>query len=289
MIFYLKKLDIFFFTFVLLTSLLIVAGWSKVVNPIELLTVRVVIILVVFVLLAIDKKTENRIIQLIRNTYPLILTGYFYQETAFYNKFLFSDLDPLLEKVDFALFGFQPSLIFSERATSLLFSELMYFGYFSFYLLIITFVMVFYFFKNDKFLETVFYFTSSFYLFYLFFAFISSAGPQFYYPSPENVLPKAFIFDKIMHFIQHVGEQPTGAFPSSHVGISIIFLILMRKASELIYWISIPIVFLLILATIYIKAHFVVDVIGGILFAPIILYLSKQIYGIIPEKQFKGF
>lgn len=289
MIITLKKLDIFFFAFVLFTSLLIVVGWSKVVNPLELLMVRLAIILVAFLLLVIDKKTENKIIRIIRYTYPLILTGYFYQETAFYNKFLFSDLDPLLEKMDFVLFGSQPSLVFSEYFSNLLISELMYFGYFSFYLLIITLVMVFYFFKNDKFHEVVFYFTSSLYLFYLFFVFFPSAGPQFYYSWPENALPKAYIFDKLMHIIQHVGEQPTGAFPSSHVGISIIFLILIRKASVLVYWISIPIVFLLILATVYIKAHFVVDVIGGVLFAPIFLYLSKRIYRSIPEKSLKSF
>lgn len=288
MIISLKKLDIFFFAFILLTSLVIVIGWNTVVNPFNLLIIRLAIVLIVLVLIAIDEKTGNKIIQLIRNTYPLILTGYFYQETAFYNKFLFSDFDPLLEKMDFTLFGFQPSLVFSERFSNMLFSELMYFGYFSFYLLIITLVIVFYFFKNDNFLETIFYFTSSLYLFYIFFAFFPSAGPQFYYPWPENALPKAYFFDKIMHIIQHVGEQPTGAFPSSHVGISIIFLILVRKASELVYWISIPIVFLLILATVYIKAHFVVDVIGGVLFVPVVLYLSKRIYEIIPEKSFKA-
>ena len=285
----LKKLDIFFFAYLILTSLLIIAGWNKAVNPLDLLMIRLVIVLGIFVLLAIEKKTTSKIVQLIRYTYPLILSGYFYQETAFYNKLFFSNLDPLLEKLDFALFGFQPSLIFSERASSLLFSELMYFGYFSFYILIIIFVVVFYFFKNDEFIKTVFYFSASFYLFYLFFAFFPSAGPQFYYPSPENVLPKAFIFDKIMHFIQYIGEQPTGAFPSSHVGISIIYLMLVRKASVTIYWISIPIVFLLILATVYIKAHFVVDVIGGVLFAPIFLFLSKRIYWSISEKSLKGF
>ena len=289
MIFSLKKLDIFFFVFILLTSLLIMVGWNKAENPLDLLLIRLVIVLAVFVLLAIGEKTQSKIIHLVRNVYPLILSGYFYQETAFYNKFLFSNFDPLLEKMDFALFGFQPSLIFSERFSNLLFSELMYFGYFSFYLLIISLVLVFYFFKNKKFVETVFYFTASFYLFYLFFAFFPSAGPQFYYSSPENILPEAYFFDKIMHFIQVVGEQPTGAFPSSHVGISIIFLVLIRKVSVSVFWISMPIVFLLILATVYIKAHFVVDVICGILFVPVILYLSKLIYGIIPEKAFRIF
>jgi len=288
-IFRLKKLDLFFFAYILLTSLLIITTWNTAVNPVDLMINRIAIILVIFVLLTIENKSESKIIQLIRNTYPLILSGYFYKETAFYNKFLFSDLDPLLEKMDYALFGFQPSLLFSERYSNLFFSELMYFGYFSFFILIITLVLVFYFFKKDKFTETVFYFTSSIYLFYLIFAFFPSAGPQFYYPSPENELPKAYLFDKVMHIIQIVGEEPTGAFPSSHVGVSIIFLILIRKVSVLVYQISVPIVFLLILATVYIKAHFVVDIIGGILFAPVVLYLSKQIYRVILEKSFKGF
>jgi membrane-associated phospholipid phosphatase len=157
----------------------------------------------------------------------------------------------------------------------------MYLGYFSFYILIISFVFISFFKLKKDTEELLFKLTASMLLFYLFFCFFPAAGPQFYFPSPEKNLPSAYVFDKIMHFLQKA-EQPTGAFPSSHVGISLIILILMRKRVSKYFIIALPFVIILILSTVYIKAHYAVDAIGGILFAPIILYLSGVLYKKIP-------
>lgn len=81
-----------------------------------------------------------------------------------------------------------------------------------------------------------------------------------------------------MHFIQNTAEQPTGAFPSSHVGISIIILLMAKKKAPVFYKIAWPFVILLIFSTVYIKAHYAIDVIGGLLIAPFILYLSDFLY-----------
>ncbi len=154
----------------------------------------------------------------------------------------------------------------------------MYFAYFSFYLLIIGFTLYIYFLNKKYFYKAVFILSTSLYIFYLIFSLIPSAGPQFYFSSPENILPDAFIFDKIIHLIQRVTEQPTGAFPSSHVGISIIILMLSKKNAPQFFKLILPITIALIFSTIYIKAHYVLDVIGGIIIAPIILYLSDFLY-----------
>ena len=119
-------------------------------------------------------------------------------------------------------------------------------------------------------------------LFYLFFGFFPAAGPQFYFSSPEKDLPTAFIFDKIMHFIQQA-EQPTGAFPSSHVGISVAVLVLLRTKAPLFFKIAVPFVILLICSTVYIKAHYVVDVIGGLLAVPIVLSIASYLYKKTPH------
>ena len=78
-----------------------------------------------------------------------------------------------------------------------------------------------------------------------------------------------------------MGERPAAAFPSSHVGIACILLYLASKFSrELLKW-FIPIGTLLVLSTIYIKAHYVIDVIGGFLSVPIIYWISSQAYSTI--------
>ena len=280
----LKKTDIFFFIYISISSLLIIFSLWGEDMLVHLLLIRLIILILVFGILFFHKQVKSKLSDILREAYPLILSAYFYQETVNYNKLFFSNLDPYLEKADFYIFGIQPAISFSECISNHLFSELMYFSYFTFYLLIIGFFLIYYLQKGDKLSKNVFYLTASLYLFYLIFAIFPSAGPQYFFESPQNILPSAYIFDNIMHLVQKFGEQPTGAFPSSHVGISIIILILFRKDFGNYFKIALPIVFLLILSTVYIKAHYVVDVVAGIVFAPLILFLSKKLYNYLPGK-----
>ncbi|CAM1354014.1 phosphatase PAP2 family protein [Tenacibaculum insulae] len=275
-----KKIDFLFFGYVFVTTLFLFFSWNQSTNSLNLLLTRGLISASIFVLIFINSKIKNSLVKLIRNIYPIILSGYFYSETVFYNKFIWQNIDQKLIDLDEFLFGFQPSLLFSKTLSSKLFSELMYFGYFSFYLLIIAFVIIAYYQLKEESTELIFKFSAAMLLFYLFFGIIPSAGPQFYLSSPEKDLPVAFIFDKIMHFIQANAEQPTAAFPSSHVGISIIIILLLRKKTPLFIKIIFPLVILLILSTVYIKAHYAIDVLGGIIFAPIMLYLASILYKI---------
>ncbi|NOY50497.1 MAG: phosphatase PAP2 family protein [Chlorobi bacterium] len=274
-----KKIDKLFFAFVLLTSLMILAGMGYVESPYQLLLQRFVIIVAIVLFIIISKGSKNQLTEIIRDGYPLIFSAYFYQETVFYNKIFFSNIDNFLNDADMYLFGYQPSVMFSLKLPNLFFSELMYISYFSFYLLIIAVVLVLFFKQRERFPEYIFYLSASLYLFYLLFMLIPSEGPQFYFGSPENQPPEAYFFDKLMHFIQEFGEQPTGAFPSSHIGFSLIILYVFYKFHKPFFYIAMPIVFLLILATVYIKAHYVVDVFGGLVSAPLFFKTSKLIYG----------
>ena len=274
----LKKIDYLFFGYVFITSILLFFSWNDSSNSLELLITRGLIVAGSLGIIYLNLRIKNKVLDLIRNVYPIILSGYFYSETVFYNKFIWQNLDQKLIDVDQNIFGFQPSLVFSETFSSKWFSELMYFGYFSFYLLIIGFVIITYYKLKDESDALIFKFSAAMFLFYLIFGIFPAAGPQFYLPSPEKDLPVAFVFDKIMHFIQANAEQPTAAFPSSHVGVSIIILLLLRKRIPKYFKIAIPFVCILILSTVYIKAHYAVDVLGGIIIAPIILYLASVLY-----------
>lgn len=99
-------------------------------------------------------------------------------------------------------------------------------------------------------------------------------GPQFYFAYPDNTIPDAGIFRELLKFVQETGEKPTGAFPSSHVGICLINLILLYKYARKGFYITLPIAVLLMLSTVYIKAHYLIDVIAGFITAPLIYWLS---------------
>lgn len=275
----LKRIDFLFLGFLFLTTILLICSWNQTENVVHLLIVRSVIFIVSLGFILLNPIVKTTLFNLVRNIYPILFAGYFYTETVHYNKLFFKNLDPIFINMDQWLFGFQPSLEFSKTFSSSWLTELMYFGYFSFYFIILGFVFAMYFKRKALFLESSFKVAFSLLFFYFIFALFPSAGPQFYFDLPERAVPtNGYIFQDIMHAIQNGAEQPTGAFPSSHVGVTIAILLLAKKRLPIFYKICLPLTVVLVLSTVYIKAHYAVDAIFGVLVAPITLYLADFMY-----------
>jgi membrane-associated phospholipid phosphatase len=121
-------------------------------------------------------------------------------------------------------------------------------------------------------------------------------GPQYYFPAIglENARDGVFaslgdyfnfnhellpgpgyskgFFYKLVESSQQVGERPTAAFPSSHVGISTILMIMAARLSKRLALFMLPFYVLLCCATVYIQAHYLIDAIAGFV-SSIILYV----------------
>lgn len=280
------KIDFLFLGFLLTTTILLICSWNQTENVIDLLTTRGIIFVVSLTFIFLNPILKSSLFSFLRNIYPVLFAGYFYTETVYYNKLFFNNLDSIFINLDESLFGFQPSLEFSKSFSSSWFAELMYFGYFSFYFIILGFIIIMYFKHKKFFVENVFKVTFSLLFFYFLFAIFPSAGPQFYFNEIERVVPmNGFIFQDIMHAIQAGAEQPTGAFPSSHVGVTVAILILAKKKLPLFLKFCLPLTVILILSTVYIKAHYAVDAVFGLLIAPIIVYLATIMYNYPPKKK----
>lgn len=209
--------------------------------------------------------------------------GFFYNETGQLNQLFFQPIDPYLANLEEQLFGLQPSLWFSSQYGGLGMVELMNMGYLSYYFIIIGFVFITMYRKPEQYDHFLFLICLSFIVYYVIFIFIPSWGPQFYFPAPANQAPEGIFFQKIMVFIQHTGEAATGAMPSSHVGITLIVAILAYRNFKSFFWWMLPFALLLFCSTVYIKAHYLIDVIAGIISAPIILFLSQKVWNILDK------
>jgi membrane-associated phospholipid phosphatase len=207
-----------------------------------------------------------------------ILLAYFYGETAILNSFFFSRIDSTLSYWDQSIFGFQPSVIFSEKFNHPLFSELMYFGYFSYYFIPLSAFVIIWKKKRWYFDEFAFITISAYFVYFLIFIVLPAEGPQFYFPAPLNLIEAHGPFGFIQKLIQHYGEAPTAAFPSAHVGVSVIVLILLFKNHKTLFKILLPFCILLMFSTVYIKAHYFVDVLAGLISAILVLFINKYIY-----------
>jgi membrane-associated phospholipid phosphatase len=249
---------------------------------------RLIAILVIISIVYLNSRFKNRWVDFLHLFYPIILLTYFYGETAWLSEIIFNgSYDAMVKGWDDALFGFQPSVEFSRSFFAKWFSELLNFGYFSYYILTFGVSLMFFVLKPALAEKTVFIIISSFYLYYLIFIAFPVQGPQYYFSSALSQTVDSGIFSRAVGLVQYYGEHPTGAFPSSHVGMVVIFLTLSFRKINWLFFSIIPLFILILFATVYIKAHYAIDVFAGLISAPVVYFVSLKLFEILEVRRRK--
>ena len=283
--------------YLLLTLLLMLFTYTKVHDPEQMLWGRFRIVMLTMAMWLVYRLIPCRFTLFCRVVLQMALLSWWYPDTYEFNR-MFPNLDHLFAGYEQRLFGFQPALLFSQKFTHPVFSELMHLGYVSYFPLI-TLVTLFYFlWRYAEFERATFIILTSFFLYYLIFIFLPVAGPQFYYVAVgmENIANGVFpdighyfadhqemvtlpgyqdgIFYHLVEEAHAAGERPTAAFPSSHVGITTILMFLAwRTRNKILFWGMMPFFVLMCLATVYILAHYAIDVFAGWVSAAVIYTL----------------
>ncbi len=272
----------------LFTSVLIFLLFQKMDHPVSMLIDRILIMGMTILLMYLYRLAPCRFSAFIRVAIQMALLSYWYPDTFEFNR-IFPNLDHLFASTEQWIFGGQPSLTFCKHFPEMWISEPLNLGYFFFYPMIFIVVIWYLLYRFEWFEKISFIIVSSFFLYYLIYIFVPVAGPQFYFPAigEENVacgifpsigdyfnhnqelLPgppfeHGFFYD-LVEETQRVGERPTAAFPSSHVGIATILMIMTLRSSRRLFFCLLPFYLLLCCATVYIQAHYLIDVIVGFL------------------------
>ena len=87
------------------------------------------------------------------------------------------------------------------------------------------------------------------------------------------------VFHDLVQQAHNAGERPTAAFPSSHVGISVVLLWLAWEArSRWLFLCLLVLAVLMFFATFYIQAHYAIDAIAGIPAGTLFYFLCRWGY-----------
>jgi membrane-associated phospholipid phosphatase len=229
-------------------------------------------------------------------TYTFLETGDIYEFCS-----RFPNLDHVFASAEQWLFGCQPSLEFSRALPQKFWSEAFHMGYFAYYPMIFATAILPLTQSKARFAEYSFIILATFLLYYVIYLFLPVAGPQYYFaaigeqaaeagnftavgdyfrthlemrPSPG---PEGF-FRSCVESAQAGGERPQAAFPSSHVGVSTVLMILLWRLRNWAFVCILPFYVLLCCATVYIEAHYAIDVIGGFVSAVVFYFLTKKAY-----------
>lgn len=289
--------------YAIFTLLIMALTYTKLHNPMSMLWLRFQSIMMLVALWAVYRMLPCRLTMLFRVLGQLALLGTWYPETFEFNRVL-PNLDHVFATWEQQLFGFQPALLFSQKISNPVFSELLTLGYVSYYPLMVVVSVYYFLYRYNQFLRSSFIILASFFLFYVIFIFLPVAGPQYYYLAAglDNIANGIFPnignyfethtealpapgfqdgpFYKLLVMAHNAGERPTAAFPSSHVGVTTVLLWLAwATGNRRFFWWLVPFGVLMFFATFYIQAHYAIDAIAGLFVGTIMYFLLRFAYG----------
>lgn len=283
-----------------ITLIAMLCLWGQLAHPLSMLGMRALWVAVTLVAVWLHRLLPTRWMLFLRLAVQLMWLQQWYPDIYAFNS-LANNLDHVMAGWDEALFGCQPALLFSQLVPNHYWCEAFNLGYVSYYPMILALMLVAYG-KSDAMLkECSFVVLASFLVYYLIYLCLPVAGPQFYFAAvgtdqiahgvfPElgtyfashtDMLPNPGtdgLFRMLVEAAQASGERPQAAFPSSHIGVStIVMLLCARHRLRLGLWL-LPLWVLLCCATVYIQAHYVVDAVAGLLTAPLVFGLTLRAY-----------
>ena len=267
--------------YILITVLYLLLFFPKVHHRALFFGSRMAVITTIGFLALLSHKVQIPKLDSVRQFLPFLMLGYWYSESFYFSGILFENKDLFFYDLDAHLFGCQPSLVFSQMFPQAWFSELMYFGYFCLYIFLFGIPLWFWFHKKEHFDRVVFVLMLSVFLYYSIFDMLPVVGPQFFLAAKDTHVPDGYLFCWLVRFIQHQGENPTGSFPSSHVGTTMVILLLTFNLERKLFWALLPFSIILMLSTVYIKAHYLVDVFGGIVSAVLFYWIANRMYDLL--------
>ncbi|MDD3050770.1 MAG: phosphatase PAP2 family protein [Candidatus Cloacimonetes bacterium] len=219
-------------------------------------------------------------VNILRDMYPVLLFGFFYSSASAVNRVIFPNyLDDFFQRIDFAIFGYQPAEVWGQLYDSFLVQELFHFAYFSYYPMIFGVSLAFYIKDRQYFHKQIFMITFLFYSCYLIYMVLPVVGGRALPGLTE--LTKIYRygpFTKIMAFIYNRSTHWGGAFPSSHVAVAMLISFTSFRLSKRLGYILVSISLLLSLSIVYCHYHYFIDAVFGILFSIIFFYLGAKVY-----------
>jgi membrane-associated phospholipid phosphatase len=189
-----------------------------------------------------------------------------------------TDLDWQLEAIDIQLFGVNPTL-WLERVTYAPLSEIFQIAYTSYYILPVVLGILIWIRKPEAFQFYVYLIVLAFYLSYLGYISVPAIGPRFILAGQfSKPLGGLLLAEPIRRTLDQAEGITRDCFPSGHTELTMVVLYSAWRFHRTSFWWMLPIGSALIIATVYLRYHYVIDVAAGALLAALIVAAAQPLY-----------
>jgi membrane-associated phospholipid phosphatase len=210
---------------------------------------------------------------------PILFVIFIYESLGDLIQHLQPDIDPKLIRIDFFIFGVHPTLWMEQWITPW-FTDIMSLAYISYYFLPVILIVAIY--VKDKMLEfdeAMFILAFGYYVSFIGYILFPAIGPRYtlthlYHVPLEGSLLTDFVRDTL-NALEHNKQD---CMPSGHTQIVLMVLYLAHRHEKVLFYLFFPIICGLILSTVYLRYHYVIDLFAGIAFALGCILVAPPLY-----------
>lgn len=195
------------------------------------------------------------------------------------------DLDLLLAEADYYIFGLYPTVYF-ERFMSPLLSDILQLCYSLYYFLPFALGISL---KikgmHSEFERALFMVLLCFYLSYVGYVMVPALGPRYAVDYIHSVpIADGLISGQLRGLLNSIEGIKRDAFPSGHTSVSLLVVILAWRYSRGLFLPLAIITTGIVIATIYFRYHYVVDLIAGVMLTVVTILAGKVYYTLFEDQ-----
>lgn len=221
----------------------------------------------------------------IRGWYPVALIPITYKELSYLIPLIHPrDFDTTLAGIDHRFLGVHPT-VWLERFTWPPLTEVLQLTYSTYYFLPLVLGVVLWRRRSfEKFHFWVFIVVLGFYLSYLGYIAVPAIGPRFLPSIVEaqtRPLTGVWLFEPVRAMLDRAEGITRDCFPSGHTELTLLVLFYARRFHRKVFWWLLPLGTGVIVSTVYLRYHYLIDVVAGALLAVAIVMIAKPLYRVL--------
>jgi membrane-associated phospholipid phosphatase len=185
--------------------------------------------------------------------------------------------DAMLARWDFALWHANPT-VWLERVQSPLLTEVLQIVYALFVPVVLAIAAILWFRQREEFRSYAFLLTLGFLASYVLYFIVPARGPRIFLDGLQTQpLTGLWLFGPLRAGLDELESAHYDCFPSGHAEMVILAWWSARRISKRLSAIYLAYTVLILLATVYLRYHYTVDLVAGILLAALVLYAAPRL------------
>jgi len=227
-----------------------------------------------------DRKAMGKTGAFFHHFSPILFVILIYESLGDLIQYLQPDIDARLMRIDFSIFGVQPTFWMQRWIVPWL-TDILSLAYISYYFIPVVFIVVLY--LRNRMVEldrSVFVLAFGYYVSFIGYILFPAVGPRYALTHLYSVsLDGSWISDFVRNTLNALEHNKRDCMPSGHTQIVLMVLYLAYRYQKFLFYVLFPIVCALIFSTIYLRYHYVIDLLVGTTLAIGCTILGPLLYG----------